>query len=56
MRREEHNLARLPPTLDDRPDHLLGLRIDAVERLIEQQDVGALGQCPGHKNSLLLTP
>ena len=54
MRREQDDLPRLAPAVDDRPNHLLRLGIDPVERLVEEEDVGGLREGPRDEDPLLL--
>jgi len=50
----QHNFSREPLLLDDREDHVLRAGVDAVHRLVEQQDVRLLAERSRDEYTLLL--
>jgi hypothetical protein len=53
---EQDDLAGPALALDDLSDHFLGLSVNAVERLVQEEHVRLLGKRPTDENPLLLTP
>jgi len=52
--RHEDGAALVAHAAQERADGLLGVGIDAIERLVEQQEAAPLGESAGEEDALLL--